>query len=62
VSIKSNAFGRVLLTDADAQKFKRQVAHGRPKKTAAPNLAAGVKLSNALRRDGAIKLKLKDLV
>lgn len=58
MSIQSNAFGRVVLTDADARKFQAQATYGRPKKAAKASAAQGAELSRELKRDGAIKLKL----
>jgi hypothetical protein len=59
MSITSHAFGRVKLTEADATKFKNQVVYGRPKAAARQSVAEGVKLSEQLGKQGAIKLKLK---
>jgi hypothetical protein len=59
MSIQSNAFGRVVLTDSDAKKFQAQVRYGRAKEAAKTNVAKGVQLSRDLKRSGAIKLKLK---
>jgi len=60
MSIKSNAFGRVVLTDADAAKFKNQVTYGRPKAAAKRNVVEGVKLSRALAQNGSLQLQLKE--
>ena len=59
MSIQSNAFGRVVLTDSDAKKFQAQARYGRAKEAAKANVAKGVQLSRDLKRSGAIKLKLK---
>lgn len=59
MSIQSNAFGRVVLTEADAKKFQDQARYGRPKAAAKTNVAQGVALSRDLKASGAIKLKLK---
>jgi len=59
MSITSHAFGRVKLTDADAEKFKNQVTYGRPKAAAKTSVAEGIKLSQSLGSQGVIKLKLK---
>lgn len=59
MSIQSHAFGRVVLTDADARKFKAQATYGRPKKAARENVAKGVLLSRDLKASGSVKLKLK---
>jgi hypothetical protein len=59
VSIQSHAFGRVILTDADAKKFKAQATYGRAKQAAKSNVAEGVRLSRSLTKSGSVKLKLK---
>lgn len=59
MSIKSNAFGRVVLTDQDADKFRAQVTYGRPKAAAIKNVASGVTLSQTLRAKGAVSVRLK---
>ena len=59
MSIKSNAFGRVVLTEADARKFQAQARYGRAKEAAKSNVAKGVELSRDLKNTGSIKLKLK---
>lgn len=61
MSIKSNAFGRVELTGADAKKFKAQVTYGRAKEQAKRNVACGVVMAQELQSSGSIKLKLKEL-
>jgi hypothetical protein len=61
MSIKSSAFGRVVLTDADAKKFKAQVTYGRPKAAAKRNVEDGIKLSDDLRQAGSIRFQLKEL-
>ena len=52
MSIKSDAFGRVTLTEADAKKFKDQVTFGKPKKAAIESVKRGVRLSQSLRDNG----------
>ena len=59
MSIVSTAFGRVVLTDADAKKFKAQVTYGRPKAAAVKSVASGVELSKQLREAGSISISLK---
>jgi hypothetical protein len=59
MSIQSHAFGRVVLTEADAKKFKAQAKYGRAKDAAKKNALKGVSLSRDLKRSGSIKLKLK---
>ena len=62
MSIKSHAFGRVVLTDEDADKFTNQVRYGRPKAAAVANTQAGVKLSKLLAETGSFKLALRKSV
>lgn len=58
MSIHSTAFGRVVLTEADAKKFKDQVTYGRPKKAAKEAVARGVVLSRQLRERGSFTFKV----
>jgi hypothetical protein len=62
MSIKSHAFGRVMLTGSDAKKFRDQVKYGRPKAAAKVNVTAGIELSTNLQQSGSLKFKLKELV
>lgn len=55
MAIKSNAFGRVVLTGEDAKKFADQVTYGRPKDAAKVNAKRG---SEMLRRMKANKGKV----
>lgn len=59
MSIQSHAFGRVVLTDSDADKFKAQVTYGRPKAAAKRNVVEGVQMSRDLKTAGSIRIKLK---
>ncbi len=59
MSIKSNAFGRVELTGADAKKFKAQATYGRAKKEAKQSALRGAAMAEELQSSGAIKLKLR---
>jgi hypothetical protein len=52
MSIKSRAFGRVTLTERDAEKFRAQATYGRPKPAAVANVQRGVKLTRALKESG----------
>jgi len=60
MSIKSNAFGRVELSGADARKFRAQATYGRPKKEAKLSVARGAAMARELQSSGSIKLKLKE--
>ncbi|WP_159726253.1 hypothetical protein [Methylosinus sp. Ce-a6] len=52
MAIKSNAFGRVTLTDKDAEKFKNQITFGKPKRAAVESVKRGVLLTQSLRDNG----------
>lgn len=60
MSIKSTAFGRVVLTDADAKKFVNQVTYGKPKQAAKESVARGLSLSRQLRENGSFTLKVRE--
>ena len=60
MGIKSTAFGRVVLTDADAKKFKNQITYGKPKKAAAEGVSAGLKLNKELQANGSITFRLRE--
>ncbi|MCL6699585.1 hypothetical protein LZ496_12425 [Sphingomonas sp. NSE70-1] len=59
MSIKSNAFGRVELTGADAKKFRAQATYGRPKAAAKSGAAKGSVMARELQSSGTVKLKLR---
>ncbi len=59
MSIKSDSFGRVILTDEDAKKFRNQAAHGRPKATAVESVQRGVKLARTFESTGKVFLETK---
>jgi len=54
MSIKSDTFGRVTLTEGDAAKFRAQVTHGRPKAAAIANVKRGIKLSRSFQANGKL--------
>lgn len=57
--IKSNAFGRVTLTDEDAKKFRNQVAHGKPKQAAQVGVLRGTKMVQSFQENrGKVTVKL----
>ena len=60
MSIQSHAFGRVTLTDGDADKFTRQVRYGKPKAAAVEGVRQGVSLTRDLQKDGAVRIWLKE--
>jgi hypothetical protein len=60
MAIRSDAFGRVKLTDEDAKKFKAQVTYGRPKAAAVASVKNGVELSRDFRKNGGtLKVTLR---
>lgn len=60
MSIKSSAFGRVTLSGSDAEKFKKQVAHGKPKKAAVEGVKRGGELLREMQASGGrVVLKIK---
>jgi len=62
MSIKSHAFGRVTLTERDAEKFTNQVKYGRPKKAAVKSVKKGVAMSRAFAKDGRIEIRPREKV
>lgn len=59
MSIKSNAFGRVTLTDEDAEKFKRQVIYGRPSEAAVASVKKGIQHSKEVQKSGRVRFTVK---
>lgn len=59
MAINSTTFGRVSLTEADADKFKKQVAYGRPKAAAHDTAKRGVELSREYQKSGKLVLKAR---
>ncbi|SHI91975.1 hypothetical protein SAMN04488012_103316 [Palleronia salina] len=57
MAIKSHAFGRVTLTNDDAEKFSRQVKYGRPTKTAKESVARGLELTKKFKEGGKVSFK-----
>ncbi|MDI2103941.1 hypothetical protein [Bradyrhizobium sp. Mp64] len=58
--IKSNAFGRVTLTDEDAKKFRNQVSYGKPKQAAQDSVRRGTELMQSFQENrGKVTVKLK---
>lgn len=58
MSIQSHAFGRTILSGADADKFHRQVQYGRPKDAAVKAVQRGTVLARELRTEGIARPKL----
>jgi hypothetical protein len=59
MAIRSNAFGRTVLTDQDAKKFKSQATYGRPKEAAKESAKRGSKLLGQMKRHGSVTVKSK---
>lgn len=49
MAIKSHAFGRVTLTDDDAEKFSRQVKYGRASPAAKSSVERGSELNRKFK-------------
>jgi len=49
MAIKSNAFGRVVLSGQDAKKFADQVTYGKPKGAAKVNAKRGSEMLRQMR-------------
>jgi len=54
MAIKTSTFGGVHLTGEDAEKFRRQVKYGRPKKAAHQALAEGRKYLKEFEEKGYV--------
>jgi len=52
MAIRSHTFGRVTLTEHDAEKFKAQVTYGKPKSAAVDSVKRGVEMSRDFRDNG----------
>jgi hypothetical protein len=59
MSIKSNAFGRVTLTGADAKKFRDQVTYGKPKAAAKESVKRGIAMVRDMSKSGKSHFVLK---
>jgi len=59
MAIQSSPFGVTKLTKQDSQKFRRQVAHGRPSSAALESLRHGEQLLKSFQKRGSVTLKLK---
>ncbi len=58
MAITSHAFGRVTLTDSDAEKFKKQVTFGRTSEKAKASVASGLKSAKAFKANGKVSFSL----
>jgi hypothetical protein len=59
MAIHSTAFGVTKLTKQDSEKFRKQVAYGRPSKAASETLKQGQVLLRAMERRGSVTVKTK---
>lgn len=57
MSVKSTAFGSVELSGRDADKFRSQVAYGRPKQSAHESLKRGDEMLHEFERQGFVRIK-----
>ena len=58
MSISSTAFGRVVLTGKDAEKFRSQVRYGRASAASRSAVTEGVKLAKQLSANGSVTFRL----
>lgn len=58
MAITSTAFGRVTLTDKDAERFKHQVRYGRSSEASRTAVSEGIKLARQLDKKGVVTFKL----
>jgi hypothetical protein len=59
MAITSHAFGRVTLTEEDADKFARQVKYGRTSKSAKDAVARGAAIAQDVKRTGKFSFSIK---
>ena len=59
MAVHSDAFGRVHLTEADADNAIKQVSHGQPKAAAHETVKRGVDMSREFQRTGKMVLKAR---
>ncbi len=59
MGVRSTVFGGVTLTGEDADKFIKQVRHGRVKPAAVTALAKGRKMTKEMDRKGYVTIKKK---
>lgn len=52
MAISSHAFGRVTLTDDDAETFAKQVRYGRSNKSAKDAVSHGVAIAKIVKNNG----------
>lgn len=55
MAIKSNAFGRVVLSGRDAKKFADQATYGKPKEAAKANAKRGSEMLREMRSKGTTR-------
>ena len=61
MGIKSNSFGGVVLTGADAKKFRQQITYGKPKAAASKSVKWGEELSRKFHKGGgSVKLTVRN--
>lgn len=60
MSIHSDAFGRVTLTNDDARKFEKQIRYGRPNQAAKDAVKKGSDAVKEYQRNGVVRISLKN--
>ena len=59
MAIKSNAFGRVVLSGRDAKKFAAQVTYGKPKQAAKVNAKRGSEMLREMRAKASARARTR---
>lgn len=57
MAVKSTVFGSVTLSGKEAEKFRRQVTYGRPKKAAIESAKKGDKMHAEFERTGRVVVR-----
>lgn len=60
MAVKTSALGAIYLSGDDADKFRKQITYGRPKKAANAALEKGLKLLREYESKGYALIKTKD--
>lgn len=61
MAVKSTVFGGVVLSGKEAEKFRRQVTYGRPKKAASVSAKKGDRLRAEFEKTGRVVLRARRL-
>ncbi|MBU2477536.1 MAG: hypothetical protein KKA36_00475 [Gammaproteobacteria bacterium] len=59
MAVKSTVFGSVTLSGIEAEKFRRQVTYGRPKKAAIESAKKGAKMRAEFEKTGRVIIRAR---